>query len=523
MLEKLRTNDVLAVPSDTGSGKSTLLPMLLVAEYGSCIVTQPRIAPCKRTKQFVGSKFGSRLVGCAWSGHECTDPSVRLTYVTDGLLAMRVHGGVTGAGGEVVFVDEVHERSKNIDSVLLGLAKGLCEGKSVPGFRGPKVVIASATLDHSVLAPFLHNGLTVSVEQVKVPSPFPVKQVKDFVGQHYLSATVSIFRDNRKAADEQVLCFLPGADQVRKAAEAFRELTGTAAETLYAQMPVPQIEAAVGRGVVFFSTNIAETSFTFPNMCHIVDNGKSNVPTSSTDGVVQLWEQFAPRSTCTQRKGRCGRTRPGCYYPLYADSELTQEFATPEVVRLSMLEDEFQMWVLHGQGMSDAKLSRFHPAGALPEFGVLASAANEQLQQMGVVERTGKELTDVGLKMKLLPEVGGVRMRVVAVKAIEHGVGEEIMELCATLMALQNDKGRVLTAIPPKYRDSMNGDVSSLLRLFRALAAQERQGSLPVFLGQFDLRLRPVLEKMLQKHSQLPGNLKKELARSSGECGVCWG
>jgi HrpA-like RNA helicase len=37
MLDKLRTTQVLAVPSDTGSGKSTLLPMLLVAEYGGLL------------------------------------------------------------------------------------------------------------------------------------------------------------------------------------------------------------------------------------------------------------------------------------------------------------------------------------------------------------------------------------------------------------------------------------------------------------------------------------------------------
>lgn len=114
MLEALRHNDVLAVPSDTGSGKSTILPMLLIAEYGTCSVTQPRIAPCKRTAEFVGKTFSGicsvcglyrcdkgcparrtpckfeRFVGCEWSGHENTDKHARLMYLTDGLLAMRV-------------------------------------------------------------------------------------------------------------------------------------------------------------------------------------------------------------------------------------------------------------------------------------------------------------------------------------------------------------------------------------------------------------------------------------------------
>lgn len=228
----------------------------------------------------------------------------------------------------MVFVDEVHERSQNIDLVLMGLAKRFADKGSA---CGTKVVVASATLDESVLAPFRALKLNVHIENVKVPSPFAVNVVKDFVGSHYLEAMVTVYSDRRQAADEQLLCFLPSQDSVRKAAESFKEITGTAAETLYAQMPVPQLEAAIARGTVFFSTNIAETSITFPNICHVIDFGKLNASGLNEDEISYLEEKFAPRSTCKQRKGRCGRTRPGYYYPLYATTDLTHDFAIPQV------------------------------------------------------------------------------------------------------------------------------------------------------------------------------------------------
>ena len=36
-------------------------------------------------------------------------------------------------------------------------------------------------------------------------------------------------------------------------------------------------------------------------------------------------------------------------------------------------------------------------------------------------------------------------------------MGEEVLELCAALMALPNEKGRVLEAVGFKFKDTING------------------------------------------------------------------
>ena len=82
-----------------------------------------------------------------------------------------------------------------------------------------KVVIASATLDKSVLQPFRAGGLTVFESVVPVPSPFSTTVNKERINEHPVDVVIEVCKHKRY--DQQVLCFLAGKKDVIDCAAAF--------------------------------------------------------------------------------------------------------------------------------------------------------------------------------------------------------------------------------------------------------------------------------------------------------------
>ncbi|CAK9037322.1 ATP-dependent RNA helicase HrpA [Durusdinium trenchii] len=350
MIEDFRRADVLVVECETGSGKSTALPALLQAELrGKVCISQPRILPCKRTAQFVSAQVqGSCKVSYETADRACEIGS-EIVYMTDGLLSARLIGPDAAAANpfDVICLDEVHERNKNLDLAIMALARMLKEGKASQS-RIPKVVVMSATLDEKTLLPFRHSNLMLKKFEIRVPSPYKIRDSKTYVGVHYMQAVEEIFK--KKEPEEQILCFVPGTADVEKACASFTSRMGGScgAEALHANRDAEEMQAALQRGTVFFATNIAETSITVPRLAHVVDVGKQKVP-SSTNHVFRLEESFSARSTLRQRRGRCGRVRDGTYYPTYRGTwelktgisqsqakrrgdEVTRDFALPELL-----------------------------------------------------------------------------------------------------------------------------------------------------------------------------------------------
>jgi len=137
LLYRIEKNAVTTISTSTGSGKSTLLPALLVAEgYDKIIVTQPRRLPCqlicKRVNETMMIDMGpssKKLAGWAMSGAD-RNPQAKVLYLTDGFLKERLlydenfltsHTQLNKS--VVFFIDEVHERSVNIELCLAFLAR----------------------------------------------------------------------------------------------------------------------------------------------------------------------------------------------------------------------------------------------------------------------------------------------------------------------------------------------------------------------------------------------------------------
>jgi len=145
------------VVGPTGSGKSTWLPLKLVSckeliRKGTICVTQPRIPATEGPSSYIGFLYygpevepsvgQGLIVGYRHSmvGTRMTDAANRLIFMTDGTLLNEVKNNDLQKYC-VIMIDEAHERSVNIDTIMALLKEKLSL------FMDLRVIIASATVD----------------------------------------------------------------------------------------------------------------------------------------------------------------------------------------------------------------------------------------------------------------------------------------------------------------------------------------------------------------------------------------
>tara|TARA_R110002003_G_scaffold1389_4_gene22956 strand:- start:6896 stop:8476 length:1581 start_codon:yes stop_codon:yes gene_type:complete len=168
----LRKNNVLVLTGETGSGKSTQVPQFLASEpwCTKCIaITQPRrvaaISLARRVSEemgtFMGSQSPTAKVGYSVRFDNATGPGTKLKYLTEGMLLQEMLRDPVMSQYSAIVVDEVHERSVNVD-LILGFLKNLLY-EIEDGGRGTrkhplKVVVMSATADVESLVKFFEDS-----------------------------------------------------------------------------------------------------------------------------------------------------------------------------------------------------------------------------------------------------------------------------------------------------------------------------------------------------------------------------
>jgi ATP-dependent RNA helicase DHR2 len=136
--ESLRRNNVLVLTGETGSGKSTQVPQFLLNEpwcTKTIAVTQPRrvaaISLARRVAEEMGSHFGGQnpaaKVGYSVRFDNSSGPGTRIKFLTEGMLLQEMLRDPDMNQYSAVIVDEVHERSVNVD-LILGFLKNLTSG-----------------------------------------------------------------------------------------------------------------------------------------------------------------------------------------------------------------------------------------------------------------------------------------------------------------------------------------------------------------------------------------------------------
>src|SRR5262249_29468317 len=155
-------------------------------------------------------------------------------------------------GFRTVVLDEFHERSVHADLALALV-------KQAAAARGDlRVLVMSATLDAAAVVGFL-GGCPV-VEVGWRAHPVAVGYAPG------LDAAAGVRRALADAAGD-VLCFLPGAGEIRRAAASLADLESrdVSVVALHGALPADEQDAALApqsRRKVILATNVAETSLT---------------------------------------------------------------------------------------------------------------------------------------------------------------------------------------------------------------------------------------------------------------------
>ncbi|WP_272946328.1 helicase-related protein, partial [Anaeromyxobacter sp. PSR-1] len=448
----LRAGPSLVIEAPPGAGKTTRVPRALheagLAGAGEVVVLEPRRLAARMAARRVAEELGERpgeTVGYQVRFDEMAGPRTRIRYVTEGLLTRRLLSEPALPGVGAVVLDELHERHLQGDLALAFLRR--LQRTARPDL---KLVAMSATLDAGPVAAFLGapalrsegRRFEVAVEHLSPEeAAAPDLRLEERVAR-------AVRRLHREGLDGDVLVFLPGAAEIRRAREALAAWAagaGVDVLPLHGDLPPEEQDRAVRPGPrrkVILSTNVAETSITIDGVVAVVDSGLARIASHSPwSGLPTLEVKKISRASAAQRAGRAGRTRPGRAVRLYTrhDHDARPEFEVPEILREDLSET---LLALAGLGAAaDLEWLEPPPAPAL-------EAARALLADLGAVDAAGAP-TAAGramLRFPLHPRLGRL-----LVEAAARGVPDDGALLAALLGERDLRERRALegAALPP--------------------------------------------------------------------------
>ena len=318
VLASLRRSRCLVLEAPPGAGKTTRVPSALLGDgevAGEILVLQPRRLATRlaaaRVAQERGEKVGG-VVGYQVRFEDISSEQTRLRFITEGVLGRRLLADPVLRKVGAVVLDEFHERHLAGDV-------GLAMLRSLQLTRRPELVlmVMSATLDAAPIATFLGDCPRLRSEGRRFEVTVEHLEAEDarHLDQQVLAAVKRLLADGFSG---DVLVFLPGAAEIRRAREALSELAerkGIELHALHGDLGASEQDKAVRPGArpkIILSTNVAETSVTIEGVTAVIDSGLARVATHSPwSGLPTLKLSKVSQASATQRAGRAGRTQPG--------------------------------------------------------------------------------------------------------------------------------------------------------------------------------------------------------------------
>ncbi|XP_050191582.1 ATP-dependent RNA helicase TDRD9 [Myiozetetes cayanensis] len=383
ILSLIQNNSVVIVEGATGSGKSTQIPQY-VLDYcmQQCIhcniaVTQPRKISASSLARWISKERSWTLggfVGYQLSLENISTKETRLLYMTTGVLLQKVVSAKSLTEFTHIFIDEVHERTEEMDFLLL-MTRKLLHTNS----QSVKVILMSASINSKEFADYFAlpfpNGLNpVCVFKVE-GKPFAVeeyylddlKDTADFklhsqnieepvIKKKMYDVAVSLIEsfdefemkrkeNNSRDALERgsVLVFLPGLAEIRYMHSCLSDKFKRwqvyplhSCVTLEEQNEV-FLATVPGYRKIILATNIAESSVTVPDVKYVIDFCLTKALVCDKETNYQsLRLIWASKTNCNQRKGRAGRVSRGyCYRLVYKAfwTNFIPEKSEPEILR----------------------------------------------------------------------------------------------------------------------------------------------------------------------------------------------
>ncbi|HEY0802333.1 MAG TPA: ATP-dependent helicase HrpB, partial [Steroidobacteraceae bacterium] len=394
-----------------GAGKSTIVPISLLngpwLKDQKILMLEPRRiaarAVANRMAALLGETVG-RTIGFRTRLETRVSRETRIEVITEGILTRMLQQDSALSGFGCVIFDEFHERSLNAD---LGLA--LCLESQQNLREDLRLVVMSATLDLKPLVRLLGDAPVVSAKG----RSFDVKT-------HYLPRrseihlelqTSQVIRSALREHAGDILCFLPGAAEIRRVQRTLEESGlehSVRVMPLYGELEGAEQDAALaptasGLRKVVLATSIAETSLTIEGIRVVVDSGmRRYAEFDPATGMSRLVTGKVSQAAADQRRGRAGRLSEGDCYRLW--SEGTQASLNPQTpaeilhADLAPVALELACW-----GAADANsLAWLDPPPAAP----LAQARDllrklEAIDEAGRITAHGRTLEKLGMHPRL--------------------------------------------------------------------------------------------------------------------------
>ncbi|KAM4014034.1 ATP-dependent RNA helicase TDRD9 isoform 1-T2 [Anomaloglossus baeobatrachus] len=387
LITLIESNSVVIIHGATGSGKSTQLPQYILdyhmqhAAYCNIAVTQPRKIAARSIATWISRERNlplSGLVGYQVSLEKKASADTRLMYMTTGVLLQKIVAAKSLAEFTHIFIDEVHERTEEMDFLLMIVRKLLRTNS-----RMVKVILMSATINCQEFAdyfavPVLNKlipayafkveGAPFDVEvcylddlkripNIKMAAPCFDEPAVCKELYELAASLLHLFDDMEKEEQRQkqasprtaaepnsVLVFLPGLFEINCMHELF---TGMVHKRLHVyplhssitldEQNMVFMTPVLGYRKIILSTNIAESSITVPDVKYVIDFCLTKTLVCDEETNYQsLRLSWASKTNCDQRKGRAGRVSKGyCYRLVLKDfwRDVIPENVVPEMLR----------------------------------------------------------------------------------------------------------------------------------------------------------------------------------------------
>lgn len=478
LIKAVHENQILIVVGETGSGKTTQLTQYLAeagfANNGMIGCTQPRrvaaMSVAKRVAEEVGCKLGEE-VGYFVRFDDCTSPSTRIKYLTDGMLQREILLDPDLRRYSVIMLDEAHERTISTD-VLFALLK-----RAVKHRPDLKIIVTSATLDADKFSAYFNECpiFTIPGRTFPVEILYSREPESDYLD----TALVTIMQIHLTEPKGDILLFLTGQEEIDTACEILYErmkALGPSVPDLlilpvYASLP-PEMQSRIfdpappGSRKVVIATNIAETSITIDEVYYVVDPGfvKQNAYDPKL-GMDSLIVTPISQAQANQRAGRAGRTGPGKCFRLYTEAAYQSEMLPTTIPEIQRQNLAHTILMLKAMGINDLLHFDFMDP---PPINTMLTALEElyalsALDDEGLLTRLGRKMADFPMDPSLAKAL---------IVSIDHQCSDEMLSIVAmlnqpTVFYRPKEKQTQADQKKSKFHDP-NGDHLTLLNVYNA-------------------------------------------------------
>jgi ATP-dependent helicase HrpB len=425
------TQKHLLLTAPTGTGKSSFLPWLLAGEHGSVIVLQPRQLAARELAKFLASNYGEPVgetVGYKFRFEIRAGKNTRILFQTYGsFLAEMLNRKALDKGHDWIIFDEFHERKAEMDLLLAAMLA-----------KEQRVAVLSAELEKESLENYL------GVECLKIENPgFPVEVIRqDSKAGEPLANQVERAVKNvlYNGIGGTILVFLSGKAEIAACRERVAESLGKNSPELFSlfggQLKDEQEKIfELGKNTrIIFTTNIAETSLTIPNVQAVIDSGFERMAFDDfATGLRTLRLSRIAMQNVVQRTGRAGRTQKGLCVRLWSERDELNfaQAIKPEIERINPARFLLQKILLENNLAKDIAL-----LGKISEQKEKASL--QKLANLNLASQN--KITELGKKTLLVPVQS---LELASALALQKTLSKMILAI-AMILESENKSGNIL-------------------------------------------------------------------------------